>query len=49
MIARANATVVDDKMIADMQARLEAAERAFEEEAKAKCVNEDYLCLAYSL
>ncbi len=49
LLAKANATVVDDDMIAAMQARLEAAEKSFEEEALSKSVDEDYLSRGYSL
>ena len=49
LIARTRETVVDDEKIAAMEARLEAAERIFEDEARAKSVDEDYLARGYSL
>lgn len=49
MIASAKSTVVDERKAAELRARLEAAERRFEADSKAKAVNKEFLARTYSL
>lgn len=49
MIASAKSTVVDEKKAAELRTRLEAAEKKFEAESKAKAVNKEFLSRTYSL
>lgn len=49
IIARANATVIDDKKINDLQHRMKLAEEKFEEDSQAAAAHKDFMGRTYSL
>jgi len=49
LIAAAAGSVIDDSKLDQLQERLKAAEQKFEEEAKSKFVDREFLSRAYSL
>lgn len=49
LIAEAAGSVIDDSKLDQLQERLKAAEEKFEQEAKSKLVDRDFLSRAYSL
>lgn len=49
LIAKAASSIIDDSKLDELQDRLKAAEEKFEEEAKSKSVDRDFLSRAYSL
>ena len=49
LIAVAAGSVIDDFKIQELQSRLKEAEEKFEQEAKSKLVDRDFLAKAYSL
>lgn len=49
LIAKAASSIINDSKLDELQDRLKAAEEKFEEEAKSKSVNRDFLSRAYSL
>ena len=49
LIAKAASSIINDSKLDELQDRLKAAEKKFEEEAKSKSVNRDFLSRAYSL
>lgn len=49
LIAEARATEIDREMVEAVETRLAAAEKTFEEEARLKAVDEEFLSRSYSL